>query len=160
MITWLRTWVLGMTGAALFCALASALTPRGTVKEIVKTVCGVVMAAALAAPLFSLPMADYALNAAHWRQEGAAIAAEGETLGSEMSRPVIEERYAAYILDKAAALGTAVQSARVSVRWTTEGVWVPVAAEICGQQSAALAAAIEGELGIAREEIRWVDEND
>ena len=159
MIAWLRAWVLGMTGAALFCAIATALTPRGAVKELVKVVCGVVMAAALAAPLFSLPLPDYALSIARWRSEGAAIAAEGESLGGEMSRPVLEAEYGADRLDKAAALGAAVNGASVSVRWTTEGVWVPVAAEVCGLYSAPLAAAIEAELGIAREEIRWIDEN-
>lgn len=76
-----------------------------------------------------------------------------------MNRPVIEAEYAAYILDKAAALGAAVTGASVSVRWTTEGVWVPAAAEVRGLYSAPLAAAIEAELGIAREEIRWIDEN-
>lgn len=159
MIEWLRSWVLGLVGAALFCALAAALTPRGPVRELVRVLCGVVMASALIAPLLSLPAADYALNLARWRSEGEAAAAGGERLGEEMSRPVIEARLGAYILDKAGALGAEITDAAVSVRWTTEGVWLPVAAELRGPYNARLAAAIEAELGIAQEEIRWLDEN-
>jgi hypothetical protein len=58
-------------------------------------------------------------------------------------------------LDKAQSLGAAVDGVTVTVRWSTEGVWYPVAVAVDGAYNAALAAAIEGELGVAAAAQSW-----
>ena len=73
-----------------------------------------------------------------------------------VTRKVIEESYEAYILDKGENLGVEITSADVSVRWSDEGYWYPVKAEIeAEQKSAELTDAISRELGIETENIYW-----
>ena len=53
------------------------------------------------------------------------------------------------------ALGAPLQGAAVALRWSTEGVWLPASAELTGPYHAALARAIEAELGIPRSAQVW-----
>ena len=101
MIELIRNWVLALTGAAAFCAVATELTPKGPVKSVVRTVCEVVMAAALLSPLMEFDFPAYALNLARYRDGAAALTASGRETGAELNRRVIEQRLSAYILDKA-----------------------------------------------------------
>ena len=155
MIELIRSWILGLVGAAVVCAVATELTPRGPVKSVVRCVCGAVMAAALLAPLLELDYPDYALHLARYRTSAAEVTAEAKEISGALNRRVIEDTLEAYILDKAQTLGAALSGADVTVRWSTEGVWYPVAVELRGQENAALSAWIEAELGIPREEQRW-----
>ena len=73
-----------------------------------------------------------------------------------VSRLVIEERYAAYILDKGFEMGVEITSADVSVRWNDEGYWYPVRAEIAAPyESAELTQVISKELGLEPGNIYW-----
>ena len=157
MIELIRTWVLALTGAAAFCAVATELTPKGPVKSVVRTVCAVGLAAALLSPLpeFDLSSSAYALNLARYREGAAALTASGTETGRELNRRVIEERLAAYILDKARSLGVTVTEARVTLKWDAEGLWYPVAAEIVGDYHEALSGCIAAELGVPAEAQTW-----
>lgn len=155
MIGFFRTWLLGMIGAALFCAAASELTPKGTVKNVQRTLCGMVLAAAMLLPLLQFDFGAYAAQLALLRRESAALGAGAEERAQILSRTIIEDELEAYILDKAQTLGAAVDGVSVSARWSTEGVWVPVAVTLDGPYSAALADVIEGELGIPASEQSW-----
>ena len=151
-----RSWLLSLTGAGCVCAAALRLTPEGRVKRVLRMLCALVMAAALFSPLLRggvLP--DYALELSRYRDAAAALTGEGAALGRELDRSIIEQRMEAYILDKASALGAPLGGAKVALRWSTEGVWVPVAAELGGPYDTALSALIEAELGIARSAQTW-----
>ena len=155
MIELIRTWVLALTGAAAFCAVATELTPKGPVKSVMRTVCAVVMAAALLSPLLEFDFPAYALNLARYRDGAAALTEAGKALGGELNRRVIEERLAAYILDKALSLGVSVTEARVTLKWDAGGVWYPTAAEIVGNYSGALSDCIAADLGVPAEAQTW-----
>ena len=155
MIELIRTWVLALTGAAAFCAVATELTPKGPVKSVVRTVCAVVMAAALLSPLLEFDFPAYALNLARYRDGAAALTESGRETGAELNRRVIEERLAAYILDKARSLGADVTEARVTLKWDTDGLWYPTAAEIAGNYHRALSDCIAAELGVPSEAQTW-----
>lgn len=155
MIEFIRSWILGLTGAAAVCAVATLLTPRGPVKGVTRTVCGVVMAAALVSPLIGFDFPAYSLNLAQYRARGDALIGRAEEISGALSRRSIEAELEAYILDKAQTLGAAADAAKVTVAWSTEGYWYPVAAELGGSYDAALSALIEGELGIPREAQTW-----
>lgn len=155
MIDWIRSWILGLTGAAVFCAVAVELTPKGPVKGVLRTVCGVVLAAALLSPLFRFDYGTYSLGMSEYRNGAAALTEAAAEQVESLNRRVIEERLRAYILDKAQSLEAAVTEAQVTLRWSSEGVWYPVAAELEGEYSESLSAAIEGELGIPREAQVW-----
>ena len=156
MAEWIRSWILSLTGAALVCAAALRLTPEGRVKGVLRTLCAVAMAAALLAPLLRGGMLpDYALELARYRAAAEALAGEGRELGQELDRGIIEQRMEAYILDKAQALGAPLESARVALRWSTEGVWLPESAELTGAYSETLSRLLEAELGISRRAQTW-----
>ena len=155
MIELLRTWLLGMIGAALFCAVASELTPKGAVKRVQSVLCGVVMASALLLPLLRMDLSDYALNLAQSREAAAEVTQSAGEISGRLNRRSIEAQLEAYILDKAQTLGAAVNGVSVSARWSTEGVWVPVAVTVDGTYSAALADVIEAELGVPQAAQSW-----
>ena len=155
MIELIRTWALALTGAAAFCAIATELTPKGPVKSVMRTVCAVVMAAALLSPLLEFDFPAYALNLARYRDSAAVLTESGKEIGGELNRRVIEQRLAAYILDKARSHGAAVTEARVTLKWDADGLWYPTAAEIVGDYSGTLSDCIAAELGIPAEAQTW-----
>ena len=156
----LRTWILGLAGAALLCAVCTELTPQGSVKTVQRAVCGVVMSLALISPLLRLDFDGYSLHLAGYRKQAEEIADQGKEISDSLSRTYIQAQCQAYILDKARLSGVPVTSASVELRWSGEGVWYPVAAEIEGTYDRALAEKIEDELGISRENQHWTDQWD
>ncbi len=155
MTDWIRNWIFSLAGTAMVCAAARRLTPEGRVKSVLRMVCAVAMAAALFSPLLQGALDTYPLELARYRAQAAALTEEGEALRRELDRGIIEREMEAYILDKARALGAPLQGAAVALRWSTEGVWLPASAELTGPYHAALARAIEAELGIPRSAQVW-----
>ncbi len=153
----LKNWIFGLVGAAVFCGLMTELCPKGSVKTVLKTLCGMVMAIALISPLLSLDMPSYSMNLAKYRREGEKIAAAGKESADNFSRTIIEEECRAYILDKGKALGAYVSDASVGLKWSGEGFWYPVECEIKGKYHSGLASAISGELGIGEERQEWTE---
>lgn len=157
----LRNWILGLAGAAVFCAVCSAVTPDGSVKRVQKMLCGVVMTLSLLSPLKVLDMSGYSLSLARCRQQAELIGASAQEISDSLSRTFIEERCAAYILDKARLLGSEPGAVRVTAQWSPEGVWYPAEAEIQMQYNRELSEKIEEELGISAENQHWsINEND
>ena len=74
-----------------------------------------------------------------------------------INQTIIERECAAYILDKADALGLAVSSAAVTARWSEEGFWYPWESRAACSESdrETLSAVIEAELGIPAERQSW-----
>ena len=156
-----RSWLLGLIGAAVFCAVTAELLPRGGVKRVHSLMCSVVMSAALLLPLLRLDAGDFTLDLARSREEIAAVTRSAEEISQRLNRRSIEAELEAYILDKAQTLGAAVRGAKVEARWSTEGVWYPVAVTVDGEYHDALARLIESELGIAAPAQNWrTDEHD
>ena len=155
MTDWIRSWLFSITGTALVCAAARRLTPEGRVKSVLRLVCAVAMAAALFSPLMTGALEAYPLELARYRAQAEAYAGEGTALRRELDRGIIEREMEAYILDKARALGTPLQGAKVAARWSTEGVWLPESAQLTGPYSPTLARLIEAELGIPQGAQNW-----
>lgn len=151
----LRSWVLGMTGAAIICAAATLLTPEGRVKAVVRLLCGVVMASALLLPLMRPQLGDYGLNLSKYRTNAAQAAGEAENIKRSLDRKLIEAEMEAYILDKATALGAEVNGAHVALEWSTDGFWYPVGVEVQGEYCPGLSRLIEAELGVAVQAQQW-----
>jgi len=155
MTEFLRSWVLGLTGAALLCAAAEKLTPKGRVRSIVHLLGGVILSAALFAPLLEAVPEDYGLNLALYRESAAAVSASGEEIARTLDRRIIEEQTEAYILDKARSLGAEIGGAKVTLEWSTEGLWYPVAADLDGPYHGGLSGILEAELGIPASRQSW-----
>ena len=139
----ITAWIRALAGAAVFCAIALALCPEGRPKRVLRAACGVVMAAALLSPALGLDM--------------QALPGEAGQEADRLNRTIIELECAAYILDKADALGLAVSSAAVTARWSEEGFWYPWESRAACSESdrETLSAVIEAELGIPAERQSW-----
>ena len=155
MTEFLRSWIWSLTGAAVVCACAMHLTPAGQVKKVVRLLCGVVMTAALLSPLRQLDLTEYGWNLARYRAEAAELTGTAETLRQSLDRNIIEEKLAAYILDKAQSCGAALQGAQVHLQWSTEGFWYPDGAVLQGNYDRVLARWMEAELGIPEGAQTW-----
>ncbi len=153
----LANWVRAICGAAVLCSAAMALCPEGRVRRVLRLVCGLVMTCALLSPVLEIDLDAYS-SAISGYGEAARAAAEGaQAEARELNRAVIEEECAAYILDKARTLGLEGCSASVLAEWDSAGYWAPRSCTVTcpGGYSAALAAAIEADLGIPRSRQQW-----
>ena len=154
MIELLRVWLIGVTAAAILCALANSLMPQGPVRKVGKLALGLVMLAALLRPLVQLD----AVDVEQWLEDVQAEAAvpvqdlEGER--DAAAKAIIEQACAAYIVDKAAQLG-AECSVQIVCQAAGDGVFLPAQAVVQGaltpEQTSALVRCLEEDLGRPQE---------
>lgn len=149
------SWVRTLCGAAAFCAVCLILCPGGRVKGVLKLVVGAVMAAALVSPLAKLDYSSFAEAEREYGIRADEAAREGEETAKRLERSIIEDECAAYILDKAEALGLTPEYATVGARWSTEGYFLPYECGVGCSYSAALSRYIASELGIPAERQHW-----
>ena len=158
-----RMWLLSIIAVSLVCALADALMPGGAVKRIGRMVCGLVLMAAVLAPLAGLDAA----GGQRWLEDYFSALEQREVeLKQEVDgrmKVIIEQEYAAYIMDKAAELGLNC-SARVTCRENGDGLFLPHRAEVAGvlpeDGRVQLARIIREDLGIPETEQTYVSEEE
>ena len=142
---------MGLIAASVLCAAADSLMPPGGVKRVGKLTCALVLLWGMLRPLAALKGID--LSGA---LEGYAAGLEVQTRTLEdrtltTRKAVIEDHFAAYISDRAAALGL---SCRVEVDCAAgeEGVFLPEAVRLWGEFDAVaqsrLTQLLEEELGV------------
>ena len=154
----LRTWILGLTGASILAALAQQLTPNGPVKKVTRLVCGILLAGIMLRPILE-PDRDVLAGAmARFRATEAELTQGIEEREKQLLRSYIEEQCQAYIWDEAQLLGITDLICSVRVKWRDES-WVPYEAELTTAavepQRRRLEAWLDGELGIPAERQRW-----
>lgn len=155
----LREWILGLCGAALVCALALAVCPKGRVYAVLRVVCGAVMAIALLKPVIGIDFAAYSESLEKYRIEAETAAGSVTDRKDILSRTIIEDACAAYILDKAAEQNVALSAVKVRAVWSEDGFWYPYEATLTGPDAAdgsgKLPGIIESDLGIPRDRQYW-----
>ena len=159
----LRGWLLAVIAASLLCAVADALMPPGAVKRVGRLVCGLVLIGAILSPMKDLDLAagqrwlDGYLSGLRCREEELE-----ETVNSQI-KIIIEQEYAAYIVDKAAELGWTC-TAGVECRMSEEGLYLPCRVEVAGPltqaERARLAQVIWEELGVPQSEQVYIGEEE
>ena len=155
MIGALRSWLSSIAAVTLLLSVVQSLIPEGTLRKITGFTGGLLLLAALLQPL---RRADFGWLGLDLSDYSAAIEARAEELSAvekETLTDIIEAQTAAYISDKADALGVPV-TARVETG--TDGI--PWSAELEGPQSPELAAWMEAELGIPEERQVWHEGKD
>lgn len=165
MISGLRDWVLQLTGAALLSAAVLAITPEGKVRRVVSLACGFAVIAALLSLGVDFDYTRFSSSLAWHRETAAQYAEDFSEENEKLTRLIIEERCAAYILDKGASLGISGLNAQVSAAWSESGYWYPYKASLSAQmvsdtQRDSLTFYIESELGISAEMQEWGTENE
>lgn len=150
----LRNWLLGVTAAAILCALANSLMPQGGVRKVGQLACGLVMLAAILRPLVQLQAVS---PAQLWETGLVQDAGRLQELGEdrdETMKSLIEEELEAYIVDKAAQLGVSC-TPQITCQPGENGVFLPERAVVQGsftpEQQQALSQVLEEELGVSRD---------
>ncbi len=152
-------WIRAIAGAALICAAATALTPKGKTKNVLKFICGIVLICAMLNPIIKQDFPSMSLEMSKYRSDADDIIASAEEKENKLSRTIIEDELEAYILDKAESLNTQLMSVEVSVKWGDEGCWYPyevsLSANIPPRERMLISNCIEAELGVPEERQYW-----
>ena len=151
MMAGVGSWLLSITGASVLCALADGLMPAGPVRRVGRLVCGLVLLAVILAPLAQLDLegGQRWLEEYHLGLEDRTQELERQV--DEQMKTIIEQEYAAYIVDKAAEMGLTC-TARVSCQAVEGGVYVPSQTQVAGVLSQAerdqISQMIQADLGV------------
>lgn len=147
-----------MAITAFGCSVALTVTPEGRVKAVLRMCCSVAMAVALISPLCNINMDGYALSMAKYREVLAQAEKNGAESADRLNRTIIESECSAYISDKGTELGLELYSVRVLAKWGDE-FWYPYEVWMEVLPSEELIRFIEGELGVPRERMHWLNED-
>lgn len=154
MMAAVREWITAVVMVAMLLSVAQTLIPEGTIRKIASFTGGLILLVTLLRPVLGADLKRLDLDFADY---GAAIEERREELEESSEtrmKELIETQAAAYISDKADALGLTV-SVRVTARAGSDGVPVPWSAVLTGPVSGELAAYMEEELGIPRGRQTW-----
>lgn len=149
---WVRSWLLSIVCAAVIAALANTLCPEGPPKKLTRLSGGLLLLLVVLAPVRRLEGEDMAAAMAKYQlwPEGAVQAMAQED--QELRKAIIARQTAAYISDKAAALGIWEPQVWVSCRLTGDGFPAPASVTVrgSGPQEAwqALQRAITADFGL------------
>lgn len=158
MMELLRSWLIGVTAAAMIAAAAEYLTPEGCVKKIGKLAGGVLLLIAILQPVFSLEDQDISGILSRYRIETDGYSAALEKENVRLMKTIIEEETAAYIQDKAERRDMAC-SVSVTCQLLEDGTPYPAAVTVYGeltaQQEQELRRVIEEDIAIGAEDQRY-----
>ncbi|MCI8807199.1 MAG: stage III sporulation protein AF [Oscillospiraceae bacterium] len=152
MMGFVRSWLLGVTAAALVLALAEALAPEGSVKKVCRLAGGMALLLAAAGPVLEALDGNLLAGAVEgWRDRSQRYERELEENNERLYLAIIEEETAAYVMDKARELGFEC-AAEVTCGYDENGVPCPWEVAARGQwtpeQRARLERLLEEELGV------------
>ena len=150
----LREWLTSVVVVSVLLAVVQTLIPEGTIRKIGAFTGGLILLVTLLQPLLGVEFEDLELRLEQSRETVEQRQQELEQAGERELAELIERQTAAYIWDKADALGLDL-SAEVRVERGPEGIPLPVSATLTGTYSEALSAYLERELGIPRERQVW-----
>ena len=136
----LREWLTSLVTVSVLLAAARTLIPEGTVRKIGAFTGGLILLVTLLRPLTGIDVSEPGMRFDHTRRSVEKQRLELEQSASEETAELIARQTAAYIWDKADALGLSVTA---------------VSAVLRGDYSESLSAELERELGIPRERQVW-----
>ena len=152
MIAAVRTWLTAVAAVSLLLSVVQYITPKGTLRDTASFIGGLLLLLVLLQPVRKAALPDDVhMGLAEYEKQV-------ETYRTKKLGTLIESEAEAYILDKAARMGLTVRI-KVGTEENSEGVPVPVSAELTGTPSRELSRWIEAELGIPVERQVWLNEN-
>lgn len=150
----LRQYLFSLVAAAIVCSVVSALGQLSGSKGLLRLLCGLFLTLTALQPLLHLTgvrldgIADY-------RTQAQTYVEQGQAQSKLACHAIIKQRCEAYILEEAAALQAELE---VEVALSPEGL--PQQVQLTGRcpprAKARLSAAIQEQLGIAKENQRWI----
>ncbi len=160
MIELLRSWLVGVTCAAMVVALAESLSPAGAVRKVGRLTGGLVILLAIVQPVMTLDITNLSGILAEYRVEASGYSDDLERENEKLMKDIIAEQTGAYILDKAAVLGIGSCEVTVEVADQGEGYPIPEAVTVMGSitedQQKILSRQIEANLAISADRQTYI----
>ena len=157
MMSMIKTWLLGIVLAAFAAALACRIAQKGRQQTMVRLTGGLLLILAMLRPLAAVDWSSASLPVGGFSAEAQEQPWYEQQL-SEFSA-IIAEKTAAYIWDKAQALGVNCRVS-VSVEVGESGVPLPVGVTIRGAYHAGLSVWLEEEMGLPADKQIWLEEDE
>ena len=155
MIAAVRSWLTSIAAVTLLLTVVQTLVPEGTIKKIAGFTGGLLLLAALLQPALKTDLGRLRLDFSDYEKAIETRAEELDAAGKDELAFIIAGRTAAYISDKADALGLRV-AARVETEPGADGETpLPASVDLTGPYSRELADWIAVELGIPAERQVW-----
>ena len=104
MLDFLRTWMIGVTSAALIAGILSAITPDGTVKKVSRLAAGMLMAVAVLRPIKEISLEDISDFKIQYEAELNDYKNTVGAADEKFMNIIIADRTASYILERARQL--------------------------------------------------------
>lgn len=154
----LREYVLSVSAAALLSGVICSICGNQSFSgAAVKLVCGMMLTLVVMRPLIRIRITDLEQALDSVRSAGQLQAQEGVDYASQAMMQLIKDKTAAYILDKAEQFHASVQ---VEVGVTDDRIPIPdhvtIEGDISPYAKTKLQEYLESELGIPRENQRWI----
>lgn len=157
MIGVLREWLTSIVVVTLLLTVVQTLVPEGSLRRVAVFTGGLILLVTLLRPALGADLKRLRLDMSGYEQVLREAREELASAGNMELTKCIEERTAAYISDKAKALGLEVS---VRVKSAADGSGLPEEAEITGAYSRELADFMTRELGIPAERQVWHERED
>lgn len=145
---------------SVLCGVALLLTPEGSGRRALAVCCSVLLSLSVLTAFGSFDFDAYSLELARYRDMGDSLADEAEERSRRLNKTLIMRQLEEYIRTQAEELGMSGLRAEPSVRWSTEGFWVPESVRLTGdfdaEREKRLREIIAADLGIPAEKQEWV----
>lgn len=151
-------YVMSVISAALVVGILTDLSGKnGSISAVIRLIGGLFLAFAIASPVAKLDFSNVDRFFEEFSLEGEYHAGTGEAEADNAYRSIIKSEAEAYILDKADAMQAQIQA---EVTLSDGDVPIPVSVRLSGDVSpyakAQLEAMLEEELGISKENQKWI----
>lgn len=149
----LRTWLMGVVTAAMALSILYALVPKGALLTVARCTGGLILLLVVFRPLLALEPDALALPYDAWQQTIQQQTDDYAAQQQQELTAIIQQETAAYISEKAAALGLTC-CPQVTCR-LQDGVPLPVEVTLDIPRDEALSALIAADLGIGAAQQHW-----
>ena len=141
-----RTWLFGIVAAAMVLSILYALLPKGALLTVAKCTGGLIMLLVVIRPLLALDLTGVHTDYEAWQRTIQQQTDDYADANRQEMAAIIQQETAAYISEKAAALGLTCHP-EVACQ-ERDGVPFPVEVTLDIPRNPALAEVIETDLGI------------
>lgn len=150
-----KEYILDILVVSISISIFLQILPDGGKKELLHLLSGILLAVVILMPLSEIRLNDF-LDLTQYQPESSDyLLARGTETADEAKRQYITERYEAYILDKAKALG-----AEILPIVQVDETFLPIFAEIQGDLEPQVQKKLEQmlvlDMGITKENQRWI----
>lgn len=148
-----RTWLFGIVAAAMVLSILYALLPKGALLTVAKCTGGLIMLLVVIRPLLALDLTGVHTDYEAWQRTIQQQTDDYADANRQEMAAIIQQETAAYISEKAAALGLTCHPEVVCQE--RDGVPFPVEVTLDIPRNPALAEVIGTDLGIGEDCQHW-----